>query len=79
MGLKVLPIALRKSLSTASSVVKEMFPKLDPEYRNMMKSAKASKLSASNPLYKTVSAADVQQETKMKNLATDKFIKAKMP
>jgi len=35
--------------------------------------------SVSNPLYKTVSTADVQKELKMKNLVVDEFIKAEMP
>ena len=79
MGLKILPTPLKKSLSTVDNVFKEIFPELDSAYRNMMKVGKSSSLSVSNPVYKTISSTDLQQEIKMKNLTVDKFIKSKLP
>ena len=79
MGLKILPTPLKKSLSTVDNVFKEIFPELDSAYRNMMKVGKSSSLSVSNPVYKTISPTDLQQEIKMKNLTVDKFIKSKLP
>ena len=79
MGLKILPTLLKKSLSTVDNVFKEIFPELDSAYRNMMKVGKSSSLSVSNPVYKTISSTDLQQEIKMKNLTVDKFIKSKLP
>lgn len=79
MGLKVEPKIFKKSLSSVDNVLKEVFPKLDPAYRNMMNPSKSILPSVSNPLYKTVSTADVQKELKMKNLVVDEFIKAEMP
>ena len=79
MGLKIEPIAFKKSLSNMDNVLKEIFPKLDPAYRNMMKSSNSMQAYVSNPLHKTISTNAMQQEIKMKNLEADKFIKAKMP
>ena len=63
--------------SSLTNIFKEVFPSLDPAYRNMMRADGV--VAVKNPLYKSITTKDMQNEYKLQKQAVDKFVKSKMP
>ena len=67
--------------SSLTNIIREVFPNLDPVYRDMMKKTNVvtKATSVPNSFYKSVSTTELQKEYKLQQQAVDKFVKSEMP